>query len=108
MSLRFNPIAFMIAYSAAYMAAYWFNLPLFVYYPLHGEFAPGLHPLAADHGPGMAWYGFVADAAILAGIAGVVVPDAKLDRLLKGWLWLFPCVSAAICLYLLRVWFLQG
>lgn len=108
MSLRFNAIAFMMFWCLGYIASYWFNLPLFLYYPLQGEFASGLHPLAAAHGPGMAWYGFVMNAAIVATIAAVLLPDAWLARAFHGRLWLFPCAAMLTCLYLLRVWFSQG
>ena len=109
MTLRFGPIAFMIGFCFAYALAYWFNLPLFLYYPLHGDFASGLHPLKAGvAGPGMAWYGFMADAGIVAIILSLVIPDHLLGRVLRNYLWLFPCAAMLTCVYLLRLFFLQG
>ena len=108
MKLRFGPIGFMIGFCCAYALAYWNNLPLFLYYPLHGDFALGLHPLPAAAGPGMAWYGFMADAGIAAVILALVIPDRLFDRVLRNYFWLFPCAAMLTCVYLLRLFFLQG
>ena len=109
MKLRFGPIAFAIGFCCAYAIAYWNNLPLFLYYPLHGDFTWGTHVLnAAVAGPGMAWYGFMADATIVALILALLVPDRLFDRLLRNYLWVFPCASMATCVYLLRLFLLHS
>jgi hypothetical protein len=108
MKPRFGPIAFMIGFCVTYALSYWFNLPLFLYYPLHGDFSSGLHPLPKGAGPGMAWYGFMANAGIAAVILALVIPDRLFDRFFRNYLWLFPCAAMLICLYLLRLFFLQG
>jgi hypothetical protein len=108
MKLRFGPITFMIGFCCAYALAYWNNVPVFLYYPLHGDFAFGLHPLPKTAGPGMAWYGLMADAGIVATLLALVIPDRLADRVLRNYFWLFPCGAMLICVYLLRQFFLQG
>ena len=107
MTLRFGPIGFMIGFCATYALAYWFNLPLFFYYPLHGDFSSGLN-LLKGIGPGMAWYGFMADSFLVATILAFAIPDRIFDKILRNYLWLFPCAAMLVCVYLLRQFFMQG
>jgi hypothetical protein len=105
MRLAFSPVTFAIAFSLTYAAVYWFNLPLFVYYPLHG-FASFGPVMLKNAGPGMVWYGFMADCFIVATILALVIPDRWPDRLFRNYLWLFPGAAMLVCVYLLRVFFM--
>ena len=107
MTLRFGPVTFAIVFCGVYALAFWFNLPLFLYYPLHGDFAWGTEPLTG-RGPGMAWYGLMSDAGIAALILAFVVPDRLPDRIFRNYFWLFPCAAMLVCVYLVRQFFLQG
>jgi hypothetical protein len=105
MKLRFAPITFMVAFCCVYAAAFWTNKPLFLYYPLHGDFHWGPMPMKDAIGPSMAWYGLMADAGIAAIILSFLIPNHLLDRTLRNFLWVFPCGAMLVCVYLLRVFF---
>lgn len=100
-ALRFSPGVFLAAFCCAYAVVFALDLPLFRYYPLPGELTWGLVALQ-DAGPAMAWYGLVASAAIVAAPIAVLVPDRIADRLLRGYLWLFPVALMLVCVFLLR------
>ena len=107
MRARFSPVSFAVVYCCVYAAAYWFNYPLFLYYPLHGDFTWG--PVVMKNaGPAMVWYGLMADALIAATVLALVIPDRVFDRLFRNYLWVFPSAAMLICAYLLRNFFLQG
>ena len=107
MRLRFGPVTFAVVFCIVYAAVFAANLPLFLYYPLHDQFAWGIAPLKGA-GPGMAWYGFMTDAALVGGIAAVLLPDRFADRMFRNFLWLFPCGAMLACVYLVRPFFLNG
>jgi hypothetical protein len=104
MKLPFAPTIFAIAFSITYAAAYWFNLPLFIYYPEHNIATWGTTVLK-NAGPGMVWYGFMADSLIVATLLALLVPDRLADRLFRNYVWLFPVAAMLVCVYLLRVFF---
>ena len=103
-SLRFSPAVFLIAFCCAYAVVFALDLPLFRYYPLQGEFAWG-HVALPDAGPLMAWYGLLASAGIVAAVPAVLVPERIGERLLRGYLWLFPGALMLVCMFLLRRFF---
>jgi hypothetical protein len=105
MNSRFSPITFAIVFSCAYALAFWFNQPLFLYYPLYGDFNWG-PAVMKNAGPGMAWYGLMSDALIAATVLALIVPDRIFDRLLRGYLGVFPLVAMLVCVYLVRNFFL--
>jgi hypothetical protein len=113
---RFAPAVFMVAFCFAYACVFAMNWPLFSYYPLHGQFTWGHHVLqgvpagdvtaaAAPVGPAMAWYGLMASAGIAAALVALIVPDRAIDRVLRNYLWLFPCAAMLTCVFLLRHFF---
>jgi hypothetical protein len=105
MKFRFAPITFMAVFCCVYALAFWANKPLFLYYPQIGVLHWGPKPLKGAVGPLMAWYGLMADAGIAAIILAFLVPNHFLDRILRSYLWLFPCGAMLVCVYLLRVFF---
>jgi len=99
--------AFSAAFCCAYVWALATNHPLFLYYPLHGDFRWGMQPLltsAQASGPAMAWYGIVATASLLAVCATLCVPR-RLSGRLTPYLWLFPVGAMLGCAFLLRRFF---
>lgn len=92
---------FLIVFCCAYSVAFAMNWPLFIYYPLHGNFFWGAH-MRTGLGPAMVWYGLVASAALAALVAAVLIPENVVQRVLKGYLWAFPLGAMLVCLYLLR------
>ena len=101
---RFAPAVFMVAFCFAYACVFAMNWPLFSYYPLHGQFTWGHHALQGM-GPAMAWYGLMASAGIAAALVALIVPDRAIDRVLRNYLWLFPCAAMLTCVFLLRHFF---
>jgi hypothetical protein len=102
--LRLAPTTFMIAYCCVYIFVLAMNLPLFMYYPLHGDFAWGWQGLKGA-GPAMAWYGLMANAAIVAVVVAVCVPNRLPDRALRNCLWLVPVAAIVACTFLMRGFF---
>lgn len=103
-SLRFSPGVFLVAFCCAYAVVFSLDLPLFLYYPLSGDFS-WVAVASEGAGPAMAWYGLVASAGIVAAFAAVLVPDRVGDRLLRGYFWLAPVALMLVCVFLLRQFF---
>jgi hypothetical protein len=104
MKLRFSPIVFMLAYCLVYTAALLWDLPAFLYYPLGGHFSWG--PTVVEGlGPAMAWYGILAEAALIAAILAVIVPDRWFADRMQNVLWTVPVAAMLICTYLMRIFF---
>ena len=98
------------AFSAAFCVVYVWALatdhPLFLYYPLHGDFRWGTQPLPSSEvgGPAMAWYGIAATAGLAAALFAVCVPQ-RLTKPLASYLWLFPLGAMLVCAFLVRRFF---
>lgn len=105
MKLAFGPATFSTVFCCAYAAVYWFDLPLFLYYPLNGEIHLGPYPVKSAEGPAMAWYGLMASAALVAAVTALAVPERWISNGLKNHLWLFPLGTMLVCVFLLRVFF---
>lgn len=105
MTLRFSPAAFMLAYCLAYVVAVAADLPAFRYYPLTGHlnWGPGA---VKGAGPGMAWYGVMAEAGLAGLVAAVVLPDRWLQRPFWNVLWIIPVGALAALVFLMRIFFL--
>jgi len=103
---RFGPTTFAIAFCCTYATVFAMNSPLFLYYPLHGDFRWGAQPLHGA-GPAIAWYGLMAKAAIVATAAALCVPDRLLGRVLRNSAWLFAVAAMLVCVFLLRPLFLH-
>ncbi len=101
MNGRFSPAAFLLVFCAAYMISFALDFPLFRYYPLHGDLSWGKASLSGA-GPGMAWYGFMANALLAATSLALCIPESRIEKLLRNFFWLPPLACMAGCLYLLR------
>lgn len=98
------------AFSAAFCGGYAWALatkhPLFLYYPLHGDFRWGMQPLLTfdASGAAMTWYGIVATAGLIGALSAICMPRG-LTRALASYLWLFPLGAMVVCGLLLRRFF---
>jgi len=99
-SLGFSPAAFLVAYCCVYILALAFDLPLFRYYPLHGQFCWGSQHLA-NQGPAIVWYGIEADAGLLGALGGLLAGGFN-DRRLSDLLWLVPASAMGVTVFMLR------
>ena len=104
MNSRFAPAVFLAAFCCSYVLVFALDWPLFRYYPLKGRFNWGAANLP-DIGPGMAWYGLLASAGLIATLAALLLPDRLLQRALSNRLWLFPVAAMLACVFLLRQFF---
>jgi hypothetical protein len=100
----FSSATFMIIFCCAYVFVFAMNWPLFLYYPLHGDFNLGPH-VQTGKGPAIAWYGLMADSAIAAFPAAVVIPDRLAHKAFRNYLWVFPVGAMLACAFLLRQFF---
>jgi hypothetical protein len=105
MKLQFGPLVFAAAFSLTYAVVFFFDLPLFQYFPQEGLFSWG-PAIIPNVGPGMAWYGLMTDAALVALPLSFLIPDRFLDKIFRNYYWVFPCAAMLVCLYLLRNLFL--
>lgn len=99
---RFAATPFLIGYCCAYAVVFAMNWPLFVYFPLVGEWHWGAAEGLSGKGPGMAWYGLIASAAIAGGILAAVTPPSLSERLTRNYLWVFPVGCMLVSVFLLR------
>ncbi len=106
MMARFNAVTFSVIFAVAYAVAFWFELPAFKYYAVPKVFVWGGTTLA-DSGPPIVWYGLMATAAIPGAVLAFILPNRLIDGVFRNYLWLFPVLTSALCLYLLRIFFLR-
>lgn len=104
MKMRFSPVSFAVTYCVIYVVALSKEAALFMYYPRVKQFAWGWDPLQ-DAGPGMAWYGLIASAALAGIIVAVVLPEEKLLSALNRFLWTIPLSAMLGTVYLMRNFF---
>lgn len=102
---RLSSPVFTIAFCCTYAVAFALNCPLFLYYPLHGDFSWGWQVLQGV-GPAMVWYGFIADAVIVGLVAAMCLPSLAVGSRLRNYLWLFPCAAMLACVFFLRHFFI--
>ena len=106
MKIAWSPRAFSALFCLAYVGFYGFEKPLFRYYPVNGEIAWGAADAAVHVGPGMAWYGLMSSAALVALVGAFLVKDDWMAARFKSLQWVFPYGAVAVCLYYLRPYFL--
>ena len=100
MKIQISPAAFTIAFCCTYALVFAMNRPLFLYYPLHGNFNWGAH-VTKGIGPAIAWYGLMADAGIVALLAALCVPSRVLNST-HNYVWVFPVGAMLVAVFLLR------
>jgi hypothetical protein len=97
-------LIFSVIFAVSYTLCFYFNWPLFAYYPQVNEFhlSTGLQ---SQLGPPILWYGWLATAAVVSVIPASVIPRGLSGRLWPGLAWAVPgAVIVAILIYEKR-WF---
>ena len=102
---RLSAPAFLATFCCTYALVFAENWPLFLYYPLHGDFFWGFRAHQGI-GPAMAWYGLMADAGIAAFLVSICVPARFSDSLFRNFLVVFPIAAMLEAIFLLRSLFL--
>src|SRR2546425_12247416 len=96
-------IVFSIVFGIVYSLCFYYNWPLFAYYPQVNEFH--LATQIEANGPPILWYGWMATAGLVSAAIAVLVPRGVVARLWHGWAWVGPAGAAvAIVVYETR-WF---
>ncbi len=95
---------FSIMFGIVYLAAFYYDLALFRYYPEVGQF----HFLRNDSlGGVILWYGWIATAALASAAIAFAVPRKMADRLWSGWAWIIPTAVVVVMLIYERRWFVS-
>ena len=94
---------FSLAASIAYIAAYYFNWPLFRYFPETMRFGLSAPPAPVQT---VLWYGWLANGIIAGAIVALIVPKRLAARLSPDLLWQVPVVLVLAVLIYERRWFL--
>jgi hypothetical protein len=95
---------FSIMFGIFYLAAFYYDLALFRYYPEVGQF----HVVRNDGlGGVILWYGWIATAALAAAAIAFAVPRNIADRIWPGWAWIIPTATVVAMLIYERRWFVS-
>jgi hypothetical protein len=98
-------LIFSMLFGVTYSLCFYFNWPLFAYYPQVNEFHLSAD-LQSQLGPPILWYGWLATAALPSAVVAVFVPRSVAARLWFGLAWAVPGgVILALLIYEKR-WFL--
>lgn len=106
-SARFGAFAvpFGLVGPVAYIILGLWNLPLFTYHPAVGKIGWGWEPAVSGEGPTMYWYGWTANALIIAAIAGILgmmLPEGVSKRMPRNLVWILPILAIPFVLYMLQ------
>jgi hypothetical protein len=97
-------LIFSVLFTVTYALCFFFNWPLFAYYPQVNEFHLSAN-LQSQLGPPILWYGWLATATLVSAVPAVLFPRKVSDRLWPGLAWATPAaVIVAILIYEKR-WF---
>ena len=102
----FSARIFSLTFGLGYAAAVYVNYPLFRYYPLVKRFS--LHDLPTTSlGPAITWYGWIAAAAVFAGIVTALIPKRIGDRIPAAVFWIVIIIIFVAAFYREREWLLS-
>jgi hypothetical protein len=96
---------FSMVFAVSYALCFYYNWPMFAYYPQVGEFHLSAQ-LQTQLGPPILWYGWLATAALASAVAAVAVPRQVADRLWPGLAWAVPGGTIVAILIYEKRWFL--
>jgi hypothetical protein len=103
-------IIFSAAYAVLYLAAMYYNLALFTYYPAAKQFYLLVPATPQARGPAMFWYGWIASAALGAlalSLLSLLAPARWATRVWPGWSWVAPTAVLVMFIVILRGWFIR-
>ena len=94
---------FSLTFCIAYIGVYYFNYPLFEYYPMTGEIRPGwdLDPAQQT----IRWYGWLASSGLVGFALSWIVPRKWAARLSPDILWVVAVVLVIAVIMYERRWF---
>jgi hypothetical protein len=97
-------LIFSMLFGVIYSLCFYYNWPMFAYYPQVNEFHLSAN-LQNELGPPILWYGWLSTAALASAAGAVLVPRSLAARLPPNLAWAVPgAVVLAILIYEKR-WF---
>jgi hypothetical protein len=97
--------AFSLSASITYTLAYYFNWPLFRYYPAVNQIS--WHAQSPTAGASILWYGWLATAVLAGVVIAVVLPTHWVKRVWDDIQWSIPLgLVIAVLIYEMR-WFVH-
>lgn len=102
MNLEARAIVFSVAFGVAYIVVYYFDLPLFIYYPMTGQLSYGTVSVSA---PAVHWYGWVTGAALISALVAAIVPPRLAARIPPDAPWVVAVVLVVAVFMYERRWF---
>lgn len=105
MSRFFSARVFSLLFGLAYATAVFGNYPLFRYYPLISRISrQNLTDISL--GPSMAWFGWIAMAAIPAAIGTLIIPKRMGNRIPAAAFWIVTALMLAAAWFRESEWFI--
>ena len=103
MNSRSVPTVFSLLFVLTYTVCFYFNIALFKYYPLVGEFHVNAQP--ATSGPPISWYGWLGVALLVAAPIAFLVPRGLGGKISPTLAWLIPAIVLLAVLVYEKRWF---
>jgi hypothetical protein len=99
-------VTFGVIFCIFYLFVMNYGWQLFTYYPASNQWVLYGHPPAgASPGPAMKWYGYVASAALVAAVVGLVASMIPAQTLWRIWwpglIWVVPILATIVLFYLI-------
>lgn len=91
-------------FCVAYVVLLSLDSPLFLYYPLTGEWA--FRQLEGNHGPAMQWYGLLMGAVIAATVVSLSLSLLNIKIRLEKVATILMPVAMLACVYFMRGFFI--
>lgn len=97
-------LVFSMLFAVVYTLCFYFNIALFKYYPMVGEF----HVTAQGRqaGPPISWYGWMAVAFLVSAPVALVLPAKLVDRIPPSVAWVLPTLILVTVLVYEKRWFI--
>ncbi len=94
---------FSIGFGIVYTLAFYFNLAVFKYYPLVGQFH--VDSQGKEAGPPISWYGWLVSALLVSLAVTFLTPPRLANRLSPAWAGLIPVALVILVLIYEKRWF---
>ena len=98
-----SAVIFSALFSIVYTLCFYFNVALFKFYPLVGEFHIESQPKNA--GPPISWYGWLAVALLVSLPVALIVPKSVSAKISPTIAWLVPALVLIAVLVYEKRWF---
>ena len=104
-AFRTFSVVFAVTSPVIYVICEMQNWPLFTYQPATNQIDWLYAPPVRNQGPAMHWYGWIANAAIGAGVLSILammLPERITRRIPLSLVWIVPLAAVPVLIYALR------